>query len=315
VTALERRYARLLAAYPPEHRQHHGTEILDTLLLAASPGQRWPSAREAVALVVGGLRVRAARAPRTPAGLCADGLRLAVVVSFAESAGGMGGVWAAASPLGQWLGQRVDGGMLPPMGVAIALALLAVVRGRMRTAMGLVLLAYAVSAWNVVRIGLPASDVLLPAAWLVPAAVAALAWLPALRSARRPWSWHLVWVAALFAFPPAVIHLVPPGVALLPWPVVMALVLPVAVLLAVAIVAAEPRAALAAGIVVAVSLAGYVQALFTVASLQPDPSRLVTATVATLLVGLACAATTVLTARRSRGQVTGRPGSSPTHPD
>jgi hypothetical protein len=54
---LERRYRRLLLAYPAAYRRQRGTEMLDTLL-HQHPGQRWPSTREAWALLSGGLRVR-----------------------------------------------------------------------------------------------------------------------------------------------------------------------------------------------------------------------------------------------------------------
>ena len=54
---LERRYQRLLHAYPAAYRRERGTEMLDTLL-HDHPGGRWPSIREAWALLSGGLRVR-----------------------------------------------------------------------------------------------------------------------------------------------------------------------------------------------------------------------------------------------------------------
>jgi hypothetical protein len=59
VTALERRCRWLLRAYPSWYRRQRGEEMLATLLEASSPGRRWPSWRDARALMVGGLRVRA----------------------------------------------------------------------------------------------------------------------------------------------------------------------------------------------------------------------------------------------------------------
>jgi hypothetical protein len=59
VSPLERRCRTLLLAYPRWYRRQRGDEMLATLLEASQPGQLWPSARDARALIVGGLRVRA----------------------------------------------------------------------------------------------------------------------------------------------------------------------------------------------------------------------------------------------------------------
>ena len=59
MTALERRSRRLLRAYPARYRRERGEEILGTLLDDSPPGRRWPSPRDARALIMGGLRVRA----------------------------------------------------------------------------------------------------------------------------------------------------------------------------------------------------------------------------------------------------------------
>src|ERR1700677_2609833 len=61
MSALERRYRRLLRAYPAGYREERGAEMLATLLEAAPVGATWPSLRDARALVMGGLRVRAAQ--------------------------------------------------------------------------------------------------------------------------------------------------------------------------------------------------------------------------------------------------------------
>jgi hypothetical protein len=58
VTPLERRCRWLLHAYPAWYRRERAGEMLGTLLEASPPGRRWPSFRDARALVVGGLRVR-----------------------------------------------------------------------------------------------------------------------------------------------------------------------------------------------------------------------------------------------------------------
>jgi hypothetical protein len=59
VTPLERRCRWLLRAYPAWYRRTRGEEMLGTLLEASPPGRRWPSALDARALVIGGLRVQA----------------------------------------------------------------------------------------------------------------------------------------------------------------------------------------------------------------------------------------------------------------
>jgi hypothetical protein len=58
VTPLERRCRWLLLAYPAWYRRRRGEEMLGTLLEAGPPGGRWPSFRDARALITGGLRVR-----------------------------------------------------------------------------------------------------------------------------------------------------------------------------------------------------------------------------------------------------------------
>lgn len=58
MTGLERRCRWLLLAYPAWYRRERSGEMLGTLLEASPPGRRWPSFRDARALVIGGLRVR-----------------------------------------------------------------------------------------------------------------------------------------------------------------------------------------------------------------------------------------------------------------
>ncbi|MGK5740441.1 hypothetical protein [Micromonospora sp. URMC 103] len=55
---LERRYRRLLAAYPWEHRRVYEDEMVAVLLAGARPGQRRPAAGEVRDLVGAGLRAR-----------------------------------------------------------------------------------------------------------------------------------------------------------------------------------------------------------------------------------------------------------------
>jgi hypothetical protein len=63
VTPLERRCRLLLRAYPGWYRRERAEEMLGTLLEASLPGRSWPSARDARALIIGGLRVRGPVAP------------------------------------------------------------------------------------------------------------------------------------------------------------------------------------------------------------------------------------------------------------
>jgi hypothetical protein len=80
VSPLERRCRTLLRAYPRWYRRQRGEEMLATLLEASRPGQRWPSARDTRALLVGGLRVRAAQDQRLTT---AANLRLAAQLGAA----------------------------------------------------------------------------------------------------------------------------------------------------------------------------------------------------------------------------------------
>ena len=80
MSALERRCRTLLRAYPRWYRRQRGEEMLTTLLEASQPGQKWPSARDARALILGGLRVRAAQEQRLTTGAS---LRLAAQLGAA----------------------------------------------------------------------------------------------------------------------------------------------------------------------------------------------------------------------------------------
>jgi hypothetical protein len=62
VSALERRYRRLLLAYPAEHRREHGEEMLGVLLDSTPPGRTRPGLRDACDVLRGGLTLRARRA-------------------------------------------------------------------------------------------------------------------------------------------------------------------------------------------------------------------------------------------------------------
>ncbi|MFU8854132.1 hypothetical protein ACNAW0_24575 [Micromonospora sp. SL1-18] len=79
MTDLERRYLRLLRAYPADYRRLRGAEIVGTYLALAGPDRRWPSPADTADLVRGGLRQRL-RASGA-AGLV-PGVRLAAVLAF-----------------------------------------------------------------------------------------------------------------------------------------------------------------------------------------------------------------------------------------
>lgn len=62
---LERRYRRLLACYPAEHRDSYGEEMLGVLLDGAAPDQRYPRPREAADLLWSATRRWLGRPART----------------------------------------------------------------------------------------------------------------------------------------------------------------------------------------------------------------------------------------------------------
>jgi len=80
MSPLERRCRTLLRIYPRWYRRQRGDEMLATLLEASRPGHRWPSAHDTRALIVGGLKVRAAQDQRLTTGAS---LRLAAQLGVA----------------------------------------------------------------------------------------------------------------------------------------------------------------------------------------------------------------------------------------
>lgn len=83
---LERRYRRLLWAYPRAYRRHRGDEMVGTLLDAAAPGQCRPTAAEWRDLIGRGLRCRFGIRGGWPRWVCA-GLATFVVMVFGACAG------------------------------------------------------------------------------------------------------------------------------------------------------------------------------------------------------------------------------------
>ncbi|MFI6325376.1 hypothetical protein ACIBG8_48210 [Nonomuraea sp. NPDC050556] len=111
MTPLERRYRRIMLAYPLPYRRAHGDELLDVLIESAEPDRRLPDPREAAGLIVGGLRARALAA--TEGNPWWDGLHLGVT---AIAAANLAGFLPYANSLPVWT-------------LLSALALLAVMRG------------------------------------------------------------------------------------------------------------------------------------------------------------------------------------------
>ncbi|GAB3850625.1 hypothetical protein GCM10027610_075880 [Dactylosporangium cerinum] len=111
VTALERRYRRLLLAYPAAYRRRHGDELITTLLDAAGTDRVRPGRRDTVDLLRGGLRQRF----RLPVGKAP--VAAAVFAAFVSGAlgAGIGSFlgWCTTPPL------RVDAGVAQIAGLAI----------------------------------------------------------------------------------------------------------------------------------------------------------------------------------------------------
>jgi hypothetical protein len=116
VTALERRSHRLLRAYPAVYRRERGEEIISTLLDATPAERTWPRPRDARALIVGGLKARAAQNRHLTT---ADNLRIAVLVGVAIYLCSWVGTYLASA----------GGGLLRPSVWSGWLAALAVLTG------------------------------------------------------------------------------------------------------------------------------------------------------------------------------------------
>jgi hypothetical protein len=121
---LERRARTLLRAYPADYRRDRADEVIGTLLEATPAGRSFPSARDARALIAGGVRARAAvnRRLSTTANLrLALLLGLSIFLPFivngflaGQEVGYVGFHWLAiaagllsvAVALAPWLGRR-----------------------------------------------------------------------------------------------------------------------------------------------------------------------------------------------------------------
>ncbi len=106
MTPLERRYRRLLAAYPWSHRRQYEEEMLAVLLAGAAPGQRRPGVRDTVNVLTAAVSLRLRTAPRTlatpvwSAGAAVTGL-LASLALLAASVDHRF-TWLGAVPIAGW---------------------------------------------------------------------------------------------------------------------------------------------------------------------------------------------------------------------
>ncbi|MEU5782039.1 hypothetical protein [Micromonospora lupini] len=148
MTDLERRYLRLLRAYPAEYRRSRGAEIVGTYLDLAAPGRRWPSPADAADLLRGGLRQRVRAAGAVD---LMPGVRLAAAVALL-TATALAGMWTVLelrpAPPGTGepsIGPFVSLGMVTWVGWLLAGAAQALTPGRWhrRAVAGAVLLTVA----------------------------------------------------------------------------------------------------------------------------------------------------------------------------
>jgi hypothetical protein len=101
VPVLERRYRRLLLAYPRGYRRDHGDELLDVLMESTSPELTRPPLKEVAGLLAGGAKARMLRLTRRR--LWPEAVHLAItavtVTSFAALLPYVGAIpfWVALS--------------------------------------------------------------------------------------------------------------------------------------------------------------------------------------------------------------------------
>ena len=116
---LEQRYRRLLLAYPRPYRTVRGDEMVGTLMESSAPIRSRPTAKDTMALVLGGLKVRSGSGQRLTV---ADGVRLVVLLAASLAVVSEANFWFA-DVRGSW------GYTFPSMAsswVSLALGLLAI---------------------------------------------------------------------------------------------------------------------------------------------------------------------------------------------
>jgi len=83
---LEKRYRTLLRAYPADYRRERADELIDTLLGDEPTTRRWPTLRQAAALIRGGLRVHSgSTAARPTAVLVWQGIHLGAMAGSIDA--------------------------------------------------------------------------------------------------------------------------------------------------------------------------------------------------------------------------------------
>jgi hypothetical protein len=75
---LEQRYRQLLLAYPRGYRAVRGDDMVGTLMESSAPGRSRPTAKDTMALILGGLKVRSDSGQRLTV---ADSVRLVVLLA------------------------------------------------------------------------------------------------------------------------------------------------------------------------------------------------------------------------------------------
>ncbi|BCJ61030.1 hypothetical protein Jiend_44520 [Micromonospora endophytica] len=133
MTELERRYRRLLWAYPADYRRERGDEIVGTYLDLADPQRRRPSPAEAADLVRGGLRQRLRAAGAND---LVPGVRLGALLALTTAAF-LAAFWVFAErhlPPAEWgvpvFGPFVSVGIVAWCGWLLAALVAAVAPGR-----------------------------------------------------------------------------------------------------------------------------------------------------------------------------------------
>jgi hypothetical protein len=303
MTPLERRYRHWMITYPAEHRAEHESEILGTLLDTAAPGQEWPGRRECVALVVGGLRTRARLAAQSPARLWADGLRWAAIMALILASSSLTSLSANEVIHPGHLGKP---GLINLEAAVAAVGAAALVRARLLIGLSSVLGIVAIQLAYAQLLPPPTLLTVLPAGWpLVAGGLGALAWVRSLRSVSHasPWPLTLISIAAI-----ALLALYRLGLWDYVWlpsplPQLVRVLRPdmlvlAAILLLWAVVAIDPRPALAVTVYLAVAVVDQVQLLASAWSSLSFPwTEVELWTLITLLVATAALVVTISTAR------------------
>jgi hypothetical protein len=191
---LERRYRRLLLAYPEAYRRRRGDELLSTLMELSHPDQRWPAPRQAKALLLAGVRARAGidQLPST-AHAWRDSARAALVLVLTWQI--ITEIWlvelarADMRETGDSVSWRILGGSATTVVIAGA-AILILLTGRYRPGIALALLIPVVSVVPPFSNTWDNNHVFQVLFWWLP--VAALA-TPLLRrpAPSGPWRWLL----------------------------------------------------------------------------------------------------------------------------